>query len=72
MASSGDDLLNLRLENQRLKADLAQVTKWCVYLERSMTAMANGLAGGLKDWVEALSSMSPLNGGDGESLVEPD
>jgi len=69
--------LELKLERaqrdaERALAELAQLRKWVAYLERSIDSFTNGLANGLREWNAALQQMSPLHGGNGESLVEPD
>lgn len=67
-----DEVLRLSVELERCRAENDQLRKWAEHLESSISALANGLANGLKEWVDALERMSPLRGGNGETLVEPD
>lgn len=69
----GDEIVRLSVEVERLRAENDQLRKWAHYVEKSMSALALGLADGLREWVDSLSGMSPLNGGAGpdEGPVDP-
>lgn len=66
-----DRWVALQVENQRLRDENRQLKKWVRYLESSTFGMAEGLAGGLKAWVEDLKKMSPLANGVDEPAVDP-
>lgn len=74
-----DEFYELKIANERLQGELAvertknaQHEKWIRYLESSVDDVLNSVVAGLESWREALHRMSTLNGGDGETLIEPE
>lgn len=68
MAEADGRLLDLSVENQRLRDEIRELRQWIMYLETSTFGMAEGMADGLKAWVGELRKMSPLRDGDQPSV----